>query len=119
MSVPAASPRTKPKACNYALAAARGDLVTIYDAEDRPEPLQLRRAAAALARLGPETQAIVFSFADQITPIPGVRPADPAATQPAAETGAPDAEPPAAPPATGLPPAIWTASRSVFSFGAK
>ena len=53
VSVPPASPRTKPKACNYALAAARGDLVTIYDAEDRPEPLQLRKAAAALARLGP------------------------------------------------------------------
>ncbi len=44
--VPAAEPRTKPKACNYGLCFATGDYVTIYDAEDLPEPLQLRRAAA-------------------------------------------------------------------------
>ena len=50
--VPAAEPRTKPKACNFGLQSATGDLVTIYDAEDRPEPLQLRRAVVALARLG-------------------------------------------------------------------
>ncbi|MHA6629346.1 glycosyltransferase family 2 protein [Pseudonocardia sichuanensis] len=52
-TVPPSQPRTKPKACNYGLLRARGELVTIYDAEDRPEPLQLRRAAVALARLGP------------------------------------------------------------------
>ncbi|HEX5594513.1 MAG TPA: glycosyltransferase [Micromonosporaceae bacterium] len=51
--VPAASPQTKPKACNYGLQFARGELVTIYDAEDRPDPLQLRRAVVALRRLGP------------------------------------------------------------------
>lgn len=51
--VPAAEPRTKPKACNYGLQTARGDYVTIFDAEDRPEPLQLRRAVVALNRLGP------------------------------------------------------------------
>src|ERR1700693_4525948 len=45
--VPTAEPRTKPKACNYGLNTARGDMVTIYDAKDRPEPLQLRRAVAA------------------------------------------------------------------------
>src|SRR5207247_7375152 len=44
-------PRTKPKACNYGLTLARGDLLTIYDAEDRPDPLQLRRAAVAFRRL--------------------------------------------------------------------
>jgi len=47
--IPASEPRTKPKACNYGLQFATGDLVTIYDAEDRPEPLQLRRAAVAFA----------------------------------------------------------------------
>ena len=47
--VPACEPRTKPKACNYALQLARGDLVVIYDAEDAPEPDQLRKAAAAFA----------------------------------------------------------------------
>ena len=31
---------------------APGELVTIFDAEDRPEPLQLRRAVVALRRLG-------------------------------------------------------------------
>ncbi len=51
--VPHSEPRTKPKACNYGLEGARGDFVTIYDAEDRPEPLQLRRAVAAFSRLGP------------------------------------------------------------------
>jgi glycosyltransferase XagB len=51
--VPFAQPRTKPKACNYGLSAARGELVTIFDAEDRPEPLQLRRAVAAFRRLDP------------------------------------------------------------------
>ena len=49
--VPKAQPLTKPKACNYGLQFARGQLVTIYDAEDRPESLQLRRAAAAFRRL--------------------------------------------------------------------
>jgi cellulose synthase/poly-beta-1,6-N-acetylglucosamine synthase-like glycosyltransferase len=42
--VPDAMPRTKPKALNYALQFARGDFVVVYDAEDRPEPDQLRRA---------------------------------------------------------------------------
>jgi cellulose synthase/poly-beta-1,6-N-acetylglucosamine synthase-like glycosyltransferase len=45
--VPYSEPRTKPKACNYGLAQARGRHVTVYDAEDRPEPLQLRRAVLA------------------------------------------------------------------------
>ncbi len=51
--VPYAKPRTKPKACNYGLTLSAGELVTIYDAEDRPEPLQLRRAAAAFQQLPP------------------------------------------------------------------
>ncbi len=42
--VPAALPRTKPKAPNYALTFSQGEYVTIYDAEDSPEPNQLRRA---------------------------------------------------------------------------
>ena len=66
MVVPPAGPRTKPKALNYAIYAARGDLLTIYDAEDDPEPLQLRRAAIALARGGPEMACIQakLSFAN-------------------------------------------------------
>ncbi|CAN5134647.1 glycosyltransferase [soil metagenome] len=56
--VPAADPRTKPKACNYGLYFSTGDIVTIYDAEDLPEPLQLRRVVTAFASL-PETVACV------------------------------------------------------------
>jgi cellulose synthase/poly-beta-1,6-N-acetylglucosamine synthase-like glycosyltransferase len=45
--VPAAAPRTKPKACNYALPLVRGEFTVIFDAEDRPEADQLRKAVAA------------------------------------------------------------------------
>ena len=48
-------PRTKPRACNLALAEARGDLVVVYDAEDRPHPDQLRESASAFAVGGPAT----------------------------------------------------------------
>ena len=47
--VPDTNPRTKPKALNYALQLARGDFVVVYDAEDMPEPDQLRRAVARFA----------------------------------------------------------------------
>jgi glycosyltransferase involved in cell wall biosynthesis len=46
LAVSPSSPRTKPKACNVALAHVRGDYVVIYDAEDAPAPDQLRRAVA-------------------------------------------------------------------------
>jgi len=46
---PPAEPKTKPRACNVALDRARGELVVIYDAEDRPDPMQLREAAARFA----------------------------------------------------------------------
>ena len=46
---PPGHPRTKPRALNIGLASARGERVTVYDAEDDPDPLQLRRAAAAFA----------------------------------------------------------------------
>jgi glycosyltransferase XagB len=49
VAVPAMQPRTKPKALAFALPFVRGDIVVVYDAEDRPEPDQLRKAAAAFA----------------------------------------------------------------------
>ena len=61
--VPPAEPRTKPKACNYGLEFATGDIVTIYDAEDIPEPLQLRRTVAAFAMLPPEVVCIQSKLA--------------------------------------------------------
>jgi glycosyltransferase XagB len=42
--VPDCQPKTKPKACNVGLAKARGEFLVIYDAEDRPEPDQLKKA---------------------------------------------------------------------------
>ena len=50
--VPDRMPRTKPKALNYALQSARGDMLTIFDAEDIPGPDQLLEAVAAF-RAGP------------------------------------------------------------------
>jgi len=49
VAVPPADPRTKPKALNYGIHGARGDIICIYDIEDEPDRLQLRRAAVALA----------------------------------------------------------------------
>lgn len=54
--VPAGSPQTKPRALNYALHEARGEFVTVYDAEDVPEPDQLLKAVAAF-RAGPANLA--------------------------------------------------------------
>ena len=45
--VPESFPRTKPKACNFGLALAKGEYLVIYDAEDRPEPDQLKKAVLA------------------------------------------------------------------------
>ncbi len=49
LTAPVGVPRTKPRALNIGLAAATGELVTVYDAEDDPHPLQLREAAARFA----------------------------------------------------------------------
>lgn len=46
VEVPPGLPRTKPKALSYALWAARGEYLVIYDAEDRPHPRQLKEAWA-------------------------------------------------------------------------
>lgn len=53
---PGFGPRTKPKALQYALQGARGSLIAVYDAEDKPAPGQLLEAWTAFfhgeARLG-------------------------------------------------------------------
>jgi glycosyltransferase XagB len=46
IKVPENTPQTKPKACNYALNFCHGEFVTIYDAEDCPDPDQLKKALA-------------------------------------------------------------------------
>jgi glycosyltransferase XagB len=50
LTVPPGEPRTKPRALNAGLLEARGTLLTIYDAEDVPDPQQLRCAAGILMR---------------------------------------------------------------------
>lgn len=45
LTAPPGHPRTKPRALNIGLAMARGDLLVVYDAEDEPDPDQLRAAA--------------------------------------------------------------------------
>lgn len=53
LRVPYSHPRTKPKACNYALQFARGEYLTIYDAEDKPAPDQLKKAVALFRASSP------------------------------------------------------------------
>jgi cellulose synthase/poly-beta-1,6-N-acetylglucosamine synthase-like glycosyltransferase len=48
--VPDAIPRTKPKALNYGLVAAKGTYVVVYDAEDAPEKDQLKKAVIAFRK---------------------------------------------------------------------
>ncbi|WP_236961460.1 glycosyltransferase family 2 protein [Methylobacterium sp. XJLW] len=58
ITVPPGGPRTKPRALNAALPLARGALLTVYDAEDVPDPGQLRLAAALFARLPARTACL-------------------------------------------------------------
>jgi cellulose synthase/poly-beta-1,6-N-acetylglucosamine synthase-like glycosyltransferase len=52
--VPDLGPRGKARACNHGLARARGEFVVVFDAEDCPEPDQLRKSVVAFARQPPE-----------------------------------------------------------------
>jgi cellulose synthase/poly-beta-1,6-N-acetylglucosamine synthase-like glycosyltransferase len=57
LTAPDAGPRTKPKACNFAYGYATGAIVTIFDAEDRPEPDQLLTAVAGFRAIpGPDSR---------------------------------------------------------------
>lgn len=55
---PAAGPRTKPKALNAALPFVRGRYVAVFDAEDRPEPRQLRIALGAFESGDPKLACV-------------------------------------------------------------
>lgn len=54
--VPRGKPRTKPRALNYGLTFATGDMVAVFDAEDAPDPGQLKAVVrayrSATGRLG-------------------------------------------------------------------
>ncbi|WP_437560501.1 glycosyltransferase [Acidithiobacillus sulfuriphilus] len=51
--IPHALPKTKPKACNVGLSFARGEYLVIYDAEDIPDPDQLKKALVAFRKGAP------------------------------------------------------------------
>lgn len=67
VTVPDGMPRTKPRALNYALAFAHGDYIAIYDAEDAPEPGQLKMAVRAF-RTRPGRIGCVQARLDIYTP---------------------------------------------------
>ena len=73
LAAPPGWPRTKPRACNIALEQATGDLLTIYDAEDRPHPQQLREAAARFAAGSPRLACLQAPL--RIDPDPRLLPA--------------------------------------------
>ncbi len=58
--VPLSYPKTKPKACNYGLLFSEGEFLTIYDAEDTPEPDQLKKVVYKF-RNGPDNLICVQS----------------------------------------------------------
>lgn len=56
--IPDGSPMTKPRACNYGLQLAIGEYTVIFDAEDRPEPDQLRRIVEAFGNQPPNVVCV-------------------------------------------------------------
>jgi cellulose synthase/poly-beta-1,6-N-acetylglucosamine synthase-like glycosyltransferase len=48
--VPDSRPKTKPKACNYGIQQATGKFVVVFDAEDQPDPDQLKKVLLAWER---------------------------------------------------------------------
>ncbi|WP_188907251.1 glycosyltransferase family 2 protein [Aureimonas endophytica] len=58
VETPPAPPRTKPKALNFALPLATGEIVALFDAEDRPNPSQLRAAWEAFETSGADLACV-------------------------------------------------------------
>ncbi len=56
--VPHSMPKTKPKACNYGLLQATGEYLVIFDAEDIPEPLQLKKAYLAFQKVPKDVKCL-------------------------------------------------------------
>lgn len=56
--VPEGEVKTKPRALNHALDHARGAIIGVYDAEDAPEPDQIRKIVARFQRSGPEVACL-------------------------------------------------------------
>ncbi|MFM7444711.1 MAG: glycosyltransferase [Tabrizicola sp.] len=56
--VPEGQVKTKPRALNHAFDHARGAIIGVYDAEDAPDPDQLRRVVERFQRSGPEVACL-------------------------------------------------------------
>ncbi|WP_051325021.1 glycosyltransferase family 2 protein [Candidatus Solirubrobacter pratensis] len=57
LPLPPGTPRTKPRAMMIGLRYAKGSLLTVYDAEDKPDPAQLKKAVLGFRRAGDESLA--------------------------------------------------------------
>lgn len=68
VTVPRVGPRTKPKALNVALPFARGTFTVVYDAEDRPEPGQVREALQAFQSGGDKLACVQAPLCIDNTP---------------------------------------------------
>ncbi|MFW6110177.1 MAG: glycosyltransferase [Patescibacteria group bacterium] len=56
--VPKGYPQTKPRACNYGLQRARGELVVIFDAEDVPDSDELKKAVLAFSQVDDDVMCV-------------------------------------------------------------
>ena len=56
--VPRGPVQTKPRALNYALDFTSGDIIGIYDAEDKPAPDQLKKVALGFKRADPDVACL-------------------------------------------------------------
>ena len=58
VTVPRGTVETKPRAMNYALPFCKGEIVGIYDAEDRPDPGQIRAVVDHLMEADPKVGCV-------------------------------------------------------------
>ena len=58
LDVPGGTLRTKPRALNYALPFCQGSIIGVYDAEDAPDPDQIRAVAQRFARCSPQVACL-------------------------------------------------------------
>ena len=56
--VPDGAIRTKPRALNHGLDLCRGTIIGVYDAEDAPEPDQIRKVVARFHNRGPDVACL-------------------------------------------------------------
>lgn len=56
--IPPSNPKTKPKALNYGLLRSTAEFIVVYDAEDVPDPLQLKKVILAFEKMPRKTVCI-------------------------------------------------------------